>query len=316
LSDNDYVTISGLSTDLVKLNGVHKINVTSNSSVAISSISSATSIGGTEIYVSRIPDNISIGSSIGIGTETLKVLGLYRNQNIIRVERGLTNVSHDSNSSITFNPDSFTIKQNVNFFDSKLDDKVFFNPTETVGFGTTAGTSHLVTLNFGDETGIQRGIPTKSIYLENHSFKNNQQIVYTADGSNILISTDGVTTTNLPSTVFAVNKGNNLIGIKTTLNSEEVFFHSGGSDSDLYSFESDYSQITGKVEKIKSTVSVSTSHGMSVGDVVDLTINPNLSVGIGTSTAVRISRNQDRILVNPIGFNSTGINTSRIRNRR
>ena len=310
LSDNDYVTISGLSTDLSRLNGTHQISVNSKSSVAISSISSVASIGGTEIYVSRIPDNISIGSSIGIGTETLKVLGLFRNQNIIRVERGLINVSHDANSLITFKPDSFTVKQNIDFFDSKVDDKVFFNPTEAVGYGTTAGTSYLTTFDFGDETGIQRGIPTKSIYLENHPFKNNQQIVYTADGSNISISTDGVTTSSLPSSVFAISKGKNLIGIKTTLNSEEVFFHSGGSDSDLYSFESDYTQITGTVEKIKTTVSVSTSHGMSVGNVIDLTINPNLSVGIGTSTAVRISRNQDRILVNPIGFNSTGINTT------
>jgi hypothetical protein len=310
LSNNDYVTISGLSTDLSKVNGVYKINVDSKSSVAISSISSVTSIGGTEIYVSGIPNNISIGSSIGIGTETLRVLELFHSENVIRAERGLTNVSHDANSTITFNPDSFTIKQNVDFFDSKVNDKVFFNPTEAVGYGTTAGTSYLTTLDFGDQTGIERGIPTKSIYLENHPFKNNQQIVYSTDGSDILVSTDGISANNLPSNVFVINKGKNLIGIKTTLGSEEVFFHSGGSDSDLYSFESQYTQITGKVEKVKTTVSVSTSHGLSVDDVISLTVNSNLSVGIGTSTAVRISRDQNRILVNSIGFSSTGINTS------
>ncbi|NDB30465.1 YHYH protein, partial [archaeon] len=52
LSDNDYVVISGLSTNLAKLNGTHQIKVNSKSSVAISSISSVASIGGTEIYVS------------------------------------------------------------------------------------------------------------------------------------------------------------------------------------------------------------------------------------------------------------------------
>jgi len=310
LNDNDYVTISGLSTDISKLNNVYKINVNSESSVAISSISSVTSIGGTEIYVSRIPDKISIGSSIGIGTETLKVLEVFRDKNIIRVERGLANVSHDANSLITFKSDSFTIGENVDFFNSKINDKVFFNPTEAVGYGTTAGTSYLTSFDFGDQIGIERSIPTKAIYLEGHPFKNNQQIVYSADGTNISISTDGVTTTNLPSTIFAINKGKNLIGIKTTLSSEEVFFHNGGSDSDLYSFESQYTQVTGKVERIKTTVSVSTSHGMSVNDDIVLTVDSNLSVGIGTSTDVRISRNQNRILVNPIGFNSTGINTS------
>ena len=310
LNNNDHVTISGLSTDLSKLNRVYKINVNSKSSVAISSISSATSIGGTEIYVSSIPNNISIGSSIGIGTETLRVLELFQNENVIRVERGLTNVSHDANSTITFKPDSFTIKQNIDFFNSKINDKIFFNPTEAVGYGTTAGTSYLTTFDFGDQVGIERSIPIKGIYLKNHPFTNNQQIVYSTDGSNILVSTDGISTNNLPSTVFVINKGKDLIGIKTTLSSEEVFFHSGGDDSDLYSFESQYTQTTGKVEKVKTTVSVSTSHGMSTDDVVNLTVNSNLSVGIGTSTAVRISRDQNRILVNPIGFNSTAINIS------
>ena len=309
LNDNDYVTISGLSTDVSILNGVHKINVVSKSSVAISSIPSVASIGGTEIYVSRIPDSISIGSSIGIGTETLKVLELFRSKNIIRVERGLVNVSHDTNSIITFNPDSFTFKQNVNSFNSKVNNKVFFNPTEAVGYGTTVGISYLATFDFGDETGIQRGIPTKSIYLKDHPFKNNQSVVYTANGTTLSVSTDGLLTYNLPANLFVINKGKDFIGLKTTIDSDDLFFHSGGIDNDSYSFESSHTQITGKVEKIRTTVSVSTSHGMSVGDVIDLTVNPNLSVGIGTSTAVRISRDQDRILVNPIGFNSNGVNT-------
>ena len=312
LNDNDYVSISGFSTSLSSLNGIHKINVDVKNSVAISSIPSTASIGGTEIYVSSIPENISIGSSIGIGSETLKVLGLFKNQNIIRVERGLTGTSHDENSSISFLPDSFTINSQVDFFDSKVNDKVFFNPTESVGFGTTPGQYHLSTFDFGGKSGVTRGIPSKSIYVENHPFKNNQRITYTANGTNILISTDGVNTSNLPSDLFVINKGSNLIGLKTSLNSSELFYHSGGDDDDLYSFESSYSQTTGKVEKIKATVSVSTSHQMSVNDVVELTVNPNLSVGIGTSTSVRVSRNSatGKLLINPIGFSSTGVNTN------
>jgi hypothetical protein len=312
LSNGDYVSISGFSTNLSTLNGVHRINVDTKNSVAISSIASAASIGGTEIYVSRIPENISIGSSIGIGTETLRVLGLFRNQNIIRVERGLTGTSHDANSTISFTPDSFTLDNSVDFFDSKVNDKVFFNPTESIGFGTTAGTSYLATFDFGDKNAVERSIPTKSIYLENHPFKNNQQVTYTSNGTNVSISTDGVNTSTLPSTLFVINKSSNLIGLKTSLDSQELFYHSGGSNSDLYSFESSYTQVLGKVEKIKATVSVSTSHQLSVNDVVELTVNPSLSVGIGTSTAVRVSRSTvtGKLLINSIGFNSTGINTN------
>ena len=312
LNDGDYVTISGFSTNLSILNGTHKIKVDTKNSVAISTIPSTASIGGTEIYVSRIPENISVGSSVGVGTETLKVLEIFRNQNIIRVERGVTGTSHDANSALSFTPDSFTIDSTVDFFDSKVNDKVFFNPTESVGFGTTPGNSYLATFDFGDKIGVQRSIPTKSIYIENHPFNNNQQVTYTANGTNVSISTDGVNVSTLPSTLFIINKGSNLIGLKTSLNSEELFYHSGGSNSDLYSFESSYTQVLGKVEKIKTTVSVSTSHQMSVNDTVELVVKPNLSVGIGTSTAVRIARNTTtgNLLINPIGFNSTGINTN------
>ena len=43
-----------------------------------------------------------------------------------------------------------------------------------------------------------------------------------------------------------------------------------------------------------------------------MNVRPNLSVGIGTSTAVRVIYNSDidNILINPIGFNSIGVNTT------
>ena len=310
-NDGDVVTISGFSTTLSGLNGKHRIKVIPKSSTLIAPIQSTLSIGGTEIYLSKIPQNVSVGSSIGIGTETLKVLEVFENKNILRVERGLLNVAHDENSVVDFKPDSFSIDFSTEIFVSKTNDKVFFNPLESVGFGTTVGLSYIATFDFGDESNVSRQIPTKSIYIENHPFKNNQQVVYTSNGTELSISTDGIIPSILqsPSNLFIVNKGKNIIGLKTSINSSDLFFHfPGGSDNDLYSLESTYEQVVGKVERIKATVSVSTSHEMSSGDIVKLTVNPSLSVGIGTSTAVRISRDQNRILVNPIGFNSTGVN--------
>ena len=78
-------------------------------------------------------------------------------------------------------------------------------------------------------------------------------------------------------------------------------------------FDTNNIQKLGKVEKILSTVSISTSHyhGLIKGDSITMNINPNLSVGIGTSTAVRLNRNlfTNNLQINPIGFNSLGINT-------
>ena len=75
--------------------------------------------------------------------------------------------------------------------------------------------------------------------------------------------------------------------------------------------ESTYPQVIGKVESIKSIVSVSTSHELSNKDIIKLTIEPNLSVGIGASTSIYVKRDpiSDTILINPILFNSSQINT-------
>jgi hypothetical protein len=309
----DYVTISGFSTNLSSLNGTHQITVPSYANgTCLSTITSAPSVGfTTEIYVSPIPDQVSVGSSIGIGTETLKVLEVFKNQNILRIERGLTGV-HTVGTAVTFSPDSFTISKSVDKFNSTVNDKTFFNPRESVGVGTISGVGYSTSFIFGNIPNVTRSIPTKGIYIENHPFVTNQPVVYTSNGTTITVSADGTSTPiNLSNNLFIVNKGPSIIGLKTAIAGEELFFHSNGDDKDKYSFESDYTQILGDVDKNVVTVSVSTSHELQNGDTVTLDVQPNLSIGIGTSTAVRVLYKSeiDNIVVNPIGFNSTGINT-------
>jgi len=308
LKNLDYVTISGFSTNLSSLNGTHQIIVPSYSTGRCLSTTSASGVS-TEIYVSPIPDSISIGSSVQIGSEILKILAITRNENILRVNSvGV----HTVGTAVTFLPDSFTVtNNNIEKFDSIVDDKVFFNPKESVGVGTISGISSSVTFDYGDVS-ITRDIPTKSFYLENHPFITNQKVTFIANGSSIAISTDGGVTTNISSTdLYVVKRSPSLIGLKTSINSPELFFHTNGSDNDEYLLESNFTQIFGDVEKNEVTVSVSTSHELQNGDTITLDIQPNLSVGIGTSTKVRVVYKPqiDNIVINPIGFNSTGINT-------
>lgn len=313
LSDNDFVVISGFSTNLSKLNNSYKIGVSSYYSNVLKDIPSTSTSGlTTEIYITQLPETVSVGSSITIGSEILSVLEVYKNLNILKVERGSIGVSHTATTQINFIPDSFTISQKIDYFESNVNDKVFFNPVQSVGVGTTPGITNKITFEFGDSD-ITRTVPTQGIYIENHPFKNNQQVIFVRNGATISISTSLSTGTfDLPQNVYVTNKNKNTIGIKTTLNSSEVFFITNGSDNDKYSFESTYPQIVGKVERVKSTVSVSTSHELSSSDVISLGIEPNLSVGIGTSTAVRVKRDliTGNILINPIGFSSIGINTA------
>jgi hypothetical protein len=321
LSNRDYITISGFSTNLSQLNGSYQIGVTSYSSSCISSITSSTVGFSTEIYVSQLPSEpISVGSSIVIGNETLKVLEVFKNLNILKVQRGSSGVSHTATTQINFLPDYFTFTNNTNYFDSYSTDKVYFNPKESIGVGTDVGITSSITFNFGVSS-ITRIIPTKGIYIENHPFRDNQKVIFekTTGTPQLSIST----TSNLADAVsfpssgnsqiaYIVNKNKNTIGIKTSINSAEVFFTNiNGANDDEYSFSSTYDQVIGNVEKIKSTVSVSTSHNLTNGDLINLIVNPNLSVGIGTSTSIYIKRNSidNKILINPIGFNSTGIST-------
>ena len=309
LSDNDYVVISGFSTNLSKLNNSYQINVPSYYSNALKDIPASGLT--TEIYVTQLPPSVSIGSSIQINSETLSVLEVFKNLNILKVKRGSIGSSHTATTQINFIPDSFTISQNIDYFDSKVNNKIYFNPKESVGVGTTSGITNAITFQFGDST-ITRNIPTQGIYIENHPFTNNQRVGFTTNGANISISTSSTGSLfDLPQNVYVTTKNKDVIGIKTTLDSSEVFFLTNGDNNSEYSFESAYIQITGKVEKIKSTVSVSTYHELTAGDIISLNVQPNLSVGIGTSTSVYVKRdlNTGNILINPITFNSSGINT-------
>ena len=323
LSNNDYVVISGLSTSLSKLNKPYKIGVSSYYSNVAQDIPASTVGVVTEIYISQFPETVSIGSSIIIGSETLSILEVFKNLNILKVERGSTGVSHTVTTQINFIPDSFTISQNIDYFESDVNDKVYFNPTKSIGVGTISGITNSIVVSFGSST-ITRVIPTQGIYIENHPFTHNQAVIFkipptvSLPGGEIAISTSPTSSTfNIPtnSHVYVSNKNKNVIGIKTNLNSSEVYFRSVNSNdanNEKYSFESLYPQIIGKVEKISSTVSVSTSHQLSNEDTIDLEVKPNLSVGIGTSSFVNVKRDllTGNILINPIGFNSTGINTT------
>jgi len=311
--DNDYVSISGFSTStLSSLNGYFQIDVSSIPTIGITTEIAGTGAATTEIYVTQVPSGISVGSTIGIGTETLEVLNVYSNKNVLRVKRGLPGTTHNVGVAITAKTKTFTIDQQLDYFKSKVNDKIYFNPRESVGLGTTAGTGYEVSYSFGQET-ITGSIPTQRISLEDHPFKTNQKLTYSRNGnSHISISTSPTGTPfNLPTTVYAVNKSPSTIGIKTSLTSNEVFFITNGDNADDYYFESNLEQKVGKVEKILSTVSISTTHGLTAGDSITLNVKPNLSVGIGTSTAIRVNRNSvtGNLQINPIGFTSIGVNT-------
>ena len=321
LLDNDYVTVSGLSTYVPRISKTHRIGVTTESTFLLKQVSAnATSGIVTDIYVTRNLQNVSVGSTIGIGTETLSILNIFDDEKILRVKRGIVGSAHTSSTKVVANANKFSVPVSLEYFDSKSNDKVYFNPKNSVGVGSTSGIGIAVSFPLGEVTRVI-SIPTQSIYLPNHPFKTNQAVTLVKKSGSSAISvgtTSGDTPFNLPisgnsQTVYVINKSKDFIGLTTsvglTTSTNGLFFFNNASDDYEYYLETNYTQVTSTVEKIKTTVSVSTDHQLKVGDKVTLTVTPSNTVGIGTSTAVRVKYNSTigKILINPIGFGSESV---------
>ena len=327
LLDNDTVVISGVSTFIAKLTGEHVIGVSSEKTRLIAETPAITAAGiVTDIFVSAIP-NISVGSTIGIGTARLSVLNLFPDRKVIRAITEHTAGIHTASTEVIEITDKFTIPLTTPYFESKLDDKIFFNPTQELGIGTVSGQSGISTIVIGNIP-IPTSIPNQSIFIPNHPFTQNQQVTLTKGGSTrIVVSNTGDSATfNIPETgdtqtLFVINKSDNLIGLTTqiglTTSTDGLFFrsfNSNNNDTDFeYSIESNFTQETARVEKIKSTISISTAHNLENGDIVTLTVKPKQSLGIGTSESILVKYNvdHDKILINPISFGSTAVNLSK-----
>ena len=327
LLDNDTVIISGISTFIVKLNGEHVIGVSSERTKLITDTPAITAAGiVTDMFISTIP-NISVGSTIGIGTARLSILNIFPDRKVIRAITEHTAGIHTSSSDVVEISDKFTIPLTTPYFESKLDDKIFFNPTQELGIGTVSGQSGISTIVIGNIP-IPTSIPNQSIFIPNHPFKQNQQVTLTKGGSTRIVAsnTGDSATFNIPEsgetqTLYVINKSVNLIGLTTevglTTSTDGLFFrsfNSNANDTDFkYSIESNFSQETAKVEKIKSILSISTAHGLENGDIITLDVKPKQSVGIGTSTAILVKYNSenDKILINPISFGSTAVNLTK-----
>jgi len=331
LSVGNNLEISGLTTDISTINGIplsgNKVisSIPSESTVLFKQVSSNATAGVvTDIFVYQT-NVISVGSSIGIGTEKLTVLNKFDDRNILRVRRGVTGTAHTLSSKVNLIPSFFDINFKTDSFNSKVDDIVYFNPRQTVGIATTSGISSLITVSVGD-TSRQVSVPSQSIYLPNHPFKTGQKITLKkppAGGLPIQVSKDGSVSqaftipygANTEIDVFAINKSADYIGIVTQVGlttTNGLYFRTNADNDFQYTFESNFTQVTGNLERINSKVTLTTSHSLSVGDIVSLNIEPNQSVGIGTSTDIRVKYNSSigSLLINEIEFGTSGINTS------
>ena len=334
LNDKDAVSISGLSNSIVHLTDSFSVGVTTNTIGLAQSMTSNAVVAGRvdDIYVNVIPDTVSIGSTLKIDQDELvKVLNIFNMGTILRVRRFGPGIAHTYGSNIDILNSHISIPVNTKQFNSKVNDKVYFNAKHSVGTGVTVGGGIIKEYKIGD-TISEVSIPTRAIYLPNHPFETGQKLIFSKRGTaNSLIVGDteqAVNNFSLPnvttdqSTVYAINKGQNYVGLVTQVGaattSEGLFFKGNESDDYEYLLESTFEQVTGDIDKIVSKVTTKTaianteSHNLTNGDVVTLNVIPNTVVGVGSTAPLSLIYNEENelILVNRVGFTSAGINTA------
>ena len=334
-NNNDSVVVSGLSTSNLALTDSFAVGVRTDNMTLVKELPANNNPNGTveDIYVNSISNLVSIGSTIKIDDEYLKVLNLYPIGSIIRVKRFTNAPLVSYGATINTLANKITIPVKSNRFNSRPNDLVYFNAQLSVGLGTTGGSS--INYSIG-ENNNQVPIPAQNIYIPNHPFETGQKVFFRKDilsspaATSLMMSEeiDGSGIQNIPdissgvSEMYVINKGTDYIGLAFDAGKAHttngVFFYGNGSNSYEYSLESDYEQVTGDITRLATTVMTkvaaanTSTHGLSDGDVINLEVIPNHVVGYGNTEVIDVRYNDEykKLTFNPKEFDSTGISTT------
>ena len=337
------ILISGLSTTSSGIEGSYNAGIKTNRLSIVGVGSTGVAIGNTNItgivtYFRVSGDlsypNIRENDTLIIGTEKIKVLNVDSLNSRIRILRAIDNTvgsSHTIGKFIYEVPRKLKINSEFKTdYSPSFNKQIYFDPTETVGLGTTAGVGIGTTISFSNPGSAVTSvfIQTKTLYLPGHNLKTGDQVTYstgigTIKGSGIIVQDEtnvGVGTTLADgSSLFVAKINDNLIGIATVRVglgttgtfvglensvSTTLFFRNVGT-GDTHSFKTNYNVITGDIKRNLVTVSTAETHGLSSPHNIFVNVNPQ-NTGIVTLTYNDFNR---RLIVNPVGFSTAGVNT-------
>ena len=326
---NDIITISGLSTNGLKLDGAYAVGLTTNSLALVGLGTTSSGIGSDG--VTGIVTFVSVGGDLSNtipndiltidGEEQVKVLNVDREQSRLRILRSLNNVStsHTSGSILTEISRQFNIESNENIKEIVEPNKEFyFNPSDSVALGSTSGVGIGTTLTFSNPgAGVtQLYVPTKTIYIKDNNLKTGDQLTYFSNGGTGLKVYNGISTWDLTDNdkLFVGKVSNDLIGVSTvrvglgltgtfvgiasTQRDQSTLMFAGLGTGVYHSFKTNYSPIIGNVSRNLVTVSTSSTHGLIDNDLVNIDVNPSIA---STYKIVYNDLNR-RTVVNPRDF--------------
>ena len=341
LKSLDIVSVSGISTTATGIEGSYSVGISSNklyiAGIGTTSVAIGTAGNTGLVTYFSVSGNIfdtRENDILTVGTEKIKVLNvdyLSSRLRVLRESQGTVSTAHTIGKLVIEDPRKLTVNSGYSTdYNFRLNEQIYFDPSETVGLGTTAGIGIGTTLSFSNPGAgaTQIFIPTKSLYFRNHKFKTGDQITYSPGngGSGIVVQDEtnvGVGTTLADGqNLFVAKIDDNLIGIATVRvglgttgtfvgiasthrNSTTLFITNVGL-GDTHSFTTNHTVITGDLKKNTVTVSTASTHGLSSDHKVFVSVNPQS----GQIVTVKYDDYNRRLLINPLGFSSTGINTS------
>ena len=341
LKQLDVITITGLSTNGSKIEGTYPIGISSNVLRMAGVGTTAVTIGAAAatglVTHFSVTGNIlatKVNDVLDVGTEKVKVLNVdFENSRlrVLRGVRGTVSSAHTIGKTLTEDPRTFDISTGItSTYKFTRNEQVYFDPSETVGVGTTAGIGIGSTLSFANPgAGItQKFIPTKSLFFKNHKFKTGDQLTYSTGNGGTGLFVEDETNVGLGTTlisgqkVFVAKIDDDLIGIATVRvglgttgtfvgvaashrNSSTLFFKGVGAGN-THSFTTNHNVITGEVKKNTVTVVTTEPHGISPKHKIDVFVNPRTT----QTVTVKYNDFNRNLIFNPLGFSSTGINTS------
>jgi len=333
LKDSNQINISGLSDYFKGFDGKYNVGIRTDSFVLSLGVNSASSNDVEYFYVSGALyfPYIRENDILIIDQEEVKVLNIDSQTSRIRVLRGQNGTvaaAHSNSTPLYENPRKFTfnsgsISTSKTFNYNK---ELYFNPAESVGLGTITGTGLGSTITFSNP-GVgqtQVFVQSQALYYPDHGLKLNNILSYRTNGGSSIQVWDGKTPTYInldeypilyaaPISKDLIGIGTNKIGIGSTgsyvgVNTSTGLLYFGTIGSGEYhSFKTNLSNvIVGEVIQNIVTVSTSSTHGIKVGDEVEVTVKPKDT----TIVSVKYDNYNRRIVFDQRSFSAIDVNVS------
>ncbi len=349
--NNDVINIAGLSTTSSKIGGFYNIGVTT-SMFSVAGVGTTTTgigtIGATGIVTYMSLDgnlsyptedwfqvkNIRENDVFRVDDEKIKILNIEPKLSRVRIIRGIgtgstVGAAHSATAVLYEDPRTLTVNAGFNTsYKYTINKELYFDPSESVGLGTTAGVGIGTTISFANPgTGISEiFIPTKSIYIPNHKLKTGDQLTYSQNsGSGLIVqfTSAGIGTTVADQTTLYAAKisddliglstvrvglgsTGNFVGISSTYQNSTTLYFTGIGTGVYHSLKTNYSVITGEISRNLVTVSTASTHGLTTNDEVKVAINPTIS----TSFNVTYNDYNRRLLIDPQVYAAGDVSTT------